>query len=201
MRTLLLVLPALLLAACSGPASEQTSSTTSPNPTEPLDTTRAPSISAQADTLKVVRHRHDFSSPGHPDLFMLALRGTDLTTGEATFTITAADGTTIFREVLQAADLEASLVYSMTGPTASKAEREAFIRKRMDEFFADKQFGKPAAAATEAAPADTDQAAWEDLRKRPDAVYFRYLVGKEEQRRIAWSSLRKQVVRLPSTGG
>ncbi|MBG8552698.1 hypothetical protein [Hymenobacter guriensis] len=207
MRATLLLAPLLLTAACSSPSptSEQTSatpSTAATSPAEPMDTTRALSIDAQADTLKVVRRRHEFSTPGQPDLFMLALRGTDVTTGEATFTITSATGIVIFREVLQAADLEASLVYSMTGPTASKQEREAFIRKRMDAFFEDKQFSKPAVAASGQAPADaTDKAAWQDLQKRPDALRFTYLVGKEEQRRIAWSPLRKQVIRLSSTGG
>ncbi|MCR5888837.1 hypothetical protein LRS06_13900 [Hymenobacter sp. J193] len=205
MRATFLLAPLLLAAACSSPASEQTSatpSTAATSPAEPLDTTRAPSIDAQADTLKVVRRRHEFSTPGQPDLFMLALRGTDITTGEATFTITSATGTVIFREVLPAADLEASLVYSMTGPTASKQEREAFIRKRMDVFFEEKQFGKPAVPASGSAPADTeDKAAWQDLQKRPEALRFTYLVGKEEQRRIAWSPLRKQVIRLASAGG
>ncbi|KAA9338384.1 hypothetical protein F0P96_05995 [Hymenobacter busanensis] len=199
-----------LLAACSAPQSDQTASgpttrgvdSADARPVEPMDTTSASVANAQSDTLKAVRTRHLFSSPTAPDLFQLVLRGDSLLSSEATFTITAADGTVIFRETLSSADLEASMVYQMTKPGATKAEREAYVRRRMNEFFADKNFRKPAVGSTDIyQPGTVDRAVWDDLRRRPDAVGFSYLVGKEDGRRIAWSTLRKQVVRYGSTGG
>lgn len=201
-RSLLWLLP--LAAACSSPANEQTNSeTTNPTadtsqiPAEPLDTTRAAAVDAQSDTLKVVRKRHVFSSPSVPDVFTLVLRGPNLLSAEAAFTITTASGQVIFREMLSASDLEAALVYEMKGPTATQAEREAYVRRRMDEFFADKNFQRPAVPASATyQPGLADRAAWDDLRRRPDATGFHYLVGKEDRRVIAWSVPSKQVVRV-----
>ena len=189
---------ALLLAACSPSATDhvQTPAAATTAPAEPLDTIRRASIGARADTLLTAAVRHVFSSGATPDVFSLVLRGDSLLTSEATFSIATADGRTIFREVLTAAELEAPLVYEMQGPTASLTEREAFVRRRVREFFAEKNFRQPAVPAASHAPASLDRAAWDDLLRRPDAVSFQYLVGKEEQRRVAWSPLRKQVVRL-----
>jgi len=167
-----------------------------------MDTARAAKVNAQSDTLKTVRRKHLFSSPSTPDVFTLTLRGPNLLSGEASFTITDASGQVIFREVLTAPDLEAALVYELQGTSASQAEREAFVKKRMDEFFADKNFQQPALRKSDAyQPGSVDRATWDDLQRRPDTVSFRYLVGKEETRRIVWSPLKKQVVKLGSTGG
>ena len=195
----------MLLAACSTPDTRQATRPATADTTttvEPLDTTRATNVNAQSDTLKVVRRQHLFSSASTPDLFMLTLRGPNLLSGEASFTITDANGQVIFREVLTAPDLEASMVYEMQGSSATQAEREAFVKKRMDEFFADKNFQQPALPKSEKyQPGQLDRATWDDLHRRPDAISFRYLVGKEKTRRIAWSPLKKQVVKLGSTGG
>ncbi|RAK67072.1 hypothetical protein [Hymenobacter edaphi] len=207
--------PALLalaaLAACSPPSSDRAAGTPAattdtatasdaPAP-EPMDTTAASVADAQSDTLKAVRTRHLFSSPSAPDLFQLVLRGDSLLSSEATFTITAADGTVIFREALSSADLEASMVYEMTKPGATRQEREAYVRRRMDEFFAASNFHTPAIDARATfQPGTADRATWDDLRRRSGTVGFQYLVGKEDRRRIAWSPLKKQVVRVGSFG-
>ncbi|MBC8084186.1 MAG: hypothetical protein H7Z21_13350, partial [Hymenobacter sp.] len=169
---------------------------------EPMDTTRASAADAQSDTLKTVRRRHIFSAPGSPDEFRLVMRGKGLLTGEATFTVTDASGQVIFREMLSAEELEAAMVYEMKTPTATAPEREAYIRRRMDEFFGDKNFRAPALTAQAPYPAGspTDRATWDDLRQRPDAISFSYLVGKEDRRRIVWSPRTKQMVQLPGGG-
>ena len=206
MRTALLFPLFGLLAACSTPDTRQapTASATTPDTVtrlEPMDTARARATTPQSDTLKTVRQRHVFSAPASPDEFRLTLRGKNVLTGEITFTITDAGGQVIFREMLAAADLEASMVYEMKTPTATPAEREAYIRRRMDEFFAEKNFRKPARAAKDSyQEGGADRATWEDLQKRPDAVGFVYLVGKEDRRRIAYSPRTKQVVQLPGLG-
>lgn len=194
-----------VLGACSRTDSTRIESSDTANtaaPAEPLDTTRAPAVNAQSDTLKVVERRHRFSSPSTDDEFKLVLRGPSLLAGEATFTITNSGGETIFREVLSAADLEASMVYEMKNTTATQAEREAFVRRRMDEFFASKNFRTPPVTTKETYQAGTiDRTTWNDLRRRPDSIGFQYLVGKEDGRRIAWSPLKQQVVRIGSFGG
>lgn len=198
----------VLLTACSTPdtrqAQNQTASVTTADTAtaaEPLDTARAANVNAQSDTLQVVRRRHVFSNAAAPDVFTLTVRGPSLLSGEATFTIADDAGQVIFREVLTAADLEAALIYEMKGNTASQAEREAFVRRRLNKFFAPQNFARPALPTSETyRPGATDRATWDDLRRRPDAVSFRYLVGKEDRRRIVWSPLTKQVVKLPGLG-
>lgn len=208
--------PALLLAltalpACTSPATDaptaapaqaaDTAAVSDAPASEPLDTAAASVANAQSDTLRAVRVRHRFSAPAAPDLFQLVLRGDSLLSAEATFTITAADGTVIFREALTSADLEAALVYEMKGPGASRAAREAYLRRRVDEFFAARNFRTPAIGPQDAyQPGGLDRAAWDDLRRRSGTVSFDYLVGKEDRRRLAWSPLRKQVVRLGGVG-
>ncbi|SHI61751.1 hypothetical protein SAMN02745146_1193 [Hymenobacter daecheongensis DSM 21074] len=206
MRAVAFAVLFVLATACSAPDSAQTTGPTPPSEApaaaEPLDTARAPAVTAQSDTLKVVRRRHLFSSPTTPDVFTLALRGSSLLGGEATLTITDGSGQVIFREVLSAADLEASLVYEMKQSTATATEREAFVRKRMDEFFADKNFRTPAISPQQAyQPGTLDRAAWDELRRQPKTIGFQYLVGKEDARRVVWSPLKKQVVQLPGFGG
>ena len=209
MRLSLLLSLLPLAVACSSPEQTATSTTSAPLPDsattrlEPMDTTRPATVDAQADTLLTARSRHRFSSAASPDVFSLVLRGSSVLSGEATLTVTNASGEVIFREVLSSPDLEAAMVYEMKGPTATQAEREAYVRQRIREFFAEKNFHRPAVpkaatypAAAEA-PAGLDQAAWQDLQRRPEAVSFHYLVGKEDRRAITWSPLRKQVVHLP----
>lgn len=209
MRSSLLLSLLPLAVACSSP--EQTTTGVPPELApdsattrlEPLDTARPAPVMPQADTLLAARTRHPFSAAAVPDVFSLVLRGASVLSAEATFTITTAGGEVIFREVLSAPDLEAAMVYEMKSATATQAEREAYIRQRVTTFFADKNFHRPAVAATaplpptSEPPANPDRAAWTDLQRRPDAIRFQYLVGKEDRRAIAWSPLRKQVIHLP----
>ncbi|SFQ69398.1 hypothetical protein [Hymenobacter arizonensis] len=164
------------------------------------DTTRAAAASTQSDTLVSVQQTHAFSQPDYkPDVFRLVLRGPSVLEGAATFTITTAAGEVIFRETLSAAELEAPMVYEMKTATVTPAEREAFVRRRMNEFFRASSFSSPAVVASAPYPAGPDapdRAAWDDLRKRTKSIRFTYLVGKEDRRSIAWSPLQKQVIHL-----
>ena len=166
----------------------------------PPDTARAKAASATTDTLRVVRQRHNFSSPKGPaDLFRLVFRGPSILEGTAEFTITDPSGQVIFREMLTEPDLEAALVYKMKNPTATRAERETFVLRRIDRFFLPAQFHTPAIDSKASFPtgvANLDRPTWNDLRQRPDAIRFDYLKGKEDRRQIAWSPLKKQTVKL-----
>ena len=197
-----------LLAACNSTPSAVNEGTVSrmadrdsaalPAP----DTARTKAVSALSDTLREVRQTHNFSQPQGPaDVFRLVFRGPSILEGTAEFTITDPSGQVIFREILTEPDLEAALVYEMKGATATRAERETFVLRRIDRFFLPSQFHTPAVERNAPAPIDSfgeklDAATWDDLRKRPDTISFEYLKGKENRQRIAWSPLKKQTVRV-----
>ena len=198
-----------LLAACNSTPSavhEGTISRITDKPAQsssalpPPDTSRAKAVSALSDTLRVARERRNFSNPqGPPDAFQLVFRGPSILEGAAEFTITNADGQVIFREILTEPDLEAALVYEMKTPTATRAERETFVLRRIDRFFLPSQFHTPTIASKAAFPTgveNLDRAVWNDLKQRPDAIRFDYLKGKEDRQQIAWSPLKKQVIRV-----
>ncbi|WP_426059697.1 hypothetical protein [Hymenobacter sp. B1770] len=163
------------------------------------DTTRTAAANAQSDTLVLVQQTYAFSQPDYkPDVFRLVLRGPSVLKGAATFTITNAADEVIFRETLSAAELEVPMANEMKATTATPAEREAYIRRRMNDFFRPSNFSSPAIATSTpypTGPNSPDRATWDDLRKRFQSVRFTYLVGKEN-RSIAWSPLKKQVIHL-----
>ena len=205
-----LLLP--LLAACnSTPLAERAGTTpdATGRPNQPADTAqglpapdtaRTKAVSALSDTLRQVRERHNFSSPQGPaDLFRLVFRGPSILEGTGEFSITDPSGQVIFREMLTEPDLEAALVYELEGPSATRAERETFVLRRIDRFFLPSQFHTPAVTAKAPFPnslENLDRDTWRDLQKRPDAIGFEYLKGKEDRRVIAWSPLKKQSVRV-----
>ena len=211
MKTTWLFLTLLpLLAACNSTPSAVNEGTVSraadrqgPDTARALpapDTARAKAVSARSDTLRQVHARHNFSHPEGPaDVFRLVFRGPSILEGTGELTITDAGGQVIFREMLTEPELEAALVYDMKSATATRAERETFVLRRIDRFFLPAQFHAPAVAANAALPDDLenlDRATWRDLQKRPAAIGFEYLKGKEDRRVIAWSPLKKQTVRV-----
>lgn len=166
------------------------------------DTASVKAVSTHGDTLRVTQLVHNFSNQNlkaRPDIFRLVFRGPSILEGMAEFTITDSGGQVIFREILTEPDLEAALVYEMKNPTATRAERETFVLRRIDRFFLTTQFHTPAIDAKTVYPPaveNLDRATWNDLRQRPGAIRFDYLKGKEDRRQIAWSPLKKQTVRL-----
>ena len=187
-----------LLAACNATPSAVNEGTVSRVADRPArdttalpapDTAHAKAVSAVSDTLRVVRQRHNFSHPEGPaDLFRLVFRGPSLLEGTGEFTITDAGGQVIFREMLTEPDLEAALVYELKTPSATRAQRETFVLRRLDRFFLSSQFHTPAIDRKAPFPTtveNLDRTTFNDLRKRPDAIRFNYLKGKEDQRQIA----------------
>ena len=210
MHTIRLFLLLPLLAACNSTpsavnegsvskmADRQAPDTTAALPTP--DTARTKAVSAVSDTLRVVRLSHNFSRPKGPaDKFQLVFRGPSILEGTGEFTITDPDGQVIFREMLTEPDFEAALVYEMKGPTATRAERETFVLRRIDRCFLPAQFHTPAVGSKATFPdgiENLDRATWTDFKKRPDAIVFEYLKGKEDRRQIGWSPLKKQTIRV-----
>jgi hypothetical protein len=186
----LLLVPTLLLAACT---SSPTASESTSQPT--LPTTEA------ADTLRTVSIRRSISDLGAPDVFRLQVLGDSLLTAPAVLTIHSASGQELYRQQLNPGDLEAPLVYVLNGEPATPARRLAYVRWRLTHFFADSCFSTPAVGPQETySPGFVDRATWDDLR-RPGTIAFRYLVGKEDGHRLAWSARQKKVVRFGAFGG
>ena len=211
MRTSWFLLLPLLAACNSTPTTEGTGTppTAAGRPNPPVDaapgraapdTAAAKAVSARRDTLRQVREQRNFSKPNGPaDLFRLVFRGPSILEGTGEFSITDPSGQVIFREMLTEPDLEAALVYELEGPSATRAERETFVLRRIDRFFLPSQFHTPAVTAKAPFPnslENLDRDTWRDLQKRPDAIGFDYLKGKEDRRVIAWSELKKQTVRV-----
>lgn len=164
-------------------------------------TTSKPAIKTGSVELKI-RKTHLFSNQTRPDNFELNLTGKTLLTSTIRFTITSAEGQEIYREELTAADLEASLVYEMTTPTATEKQREAFIRKRLNAFFDEKNFNTPAIAPNDTYdPSFGNETAWNAIKKAPKSISFSYLVGKENGRRIAYSEQTGKAMVVSYFGG
>ena len=207
--SLLAILP-LLVACSSAPTTESNPATTVPTTTAPAtaptadtlpppDTARTAAVSTKSDTLRVKRIGHEFSRPGVEDVFRLVLRGPSVLESRAEFTITDVEGKVIFRETLTEPDLEAALVYELKTPSATPAQREAYVLRRVEEFFQPANFKRPAVAPNAPFPKGIeglDRDTWEELSHFPKTVRFQYLVGKEDRRAIAWAPMKQQVIRL-----
>ena len=165
------------------------------------DTTTKPNFETGKVELKIKR-THLFSDPTQPDIFELNLSGNSLLKSKVHFTITNAVGKEIYSENITAADLEASMVYEMKNATATEKQREAFIKKRLNEFFDDKNFSTPAIAPNDMyAPSYGDEKAWNAIKNDPKSIGFNYLTGKENGQRIAYSKQKQKVMHIGNFGG
>lgn len=198
---LTLLLPGIaLFAACTGETS-RTPGTTSPDPVA-APAARKDSASAEdALRLHAVHAEHAFSYPTTKDKFLIELTGKDTLEGTVDFVILNSRNDTIHHEQFRAADLEASLVYEMQMPQATPQERKDFVIRRMDEFFGENRFSQPLTLGPTYDPEPAryypryiDPETWLELKSNPHAIGFHYLLGKEENKFIAYSNRKKQVV-------
>ncbi|WP_197088554.1 hypothetical protein [Rufibacter radiotolerans] len=194
----------VLLVGCQSSTEETTSKTVSKDgqtKTTTRTTGKTPG-KKNKNIQHIVQRTHHFSSPDQPDYFRLALHGDAVTSGQVEFTITTQGGQKIYEEHFPAADLEASMVYEMKTPTASPSEREAYILKRMEEFFQPSNFISPAISEGASLPTDTNQVAtWKRIQANPASIGFKYLLGKEDGRLLAYDPAEKKAVRYGSFGG
>ena len=175
--------------------------TTTTTETSNGDTTSQPTIKT-GEVKLVVKKTHIFSDPTKPDNFALDLSGNTLLKSSILFTITNPQGKLIYQDSMSASDLEASMVYEMKTPTATEKQREEFIKKRLNEFFSDKNFSTPAIAPNDIYdPSFGDEKAWNAIKKDPKSINFNYLVGKENGRRISYSKQLSKVMVVGYFGG
>lgn len=198
---LTLFLPGIaLLAACTGETSRPPGITTP----DPAAAPAAMKDSARAEDtllLHAVHAEHAFSSPTTKDKFLIELTGEDILEGAVDLVILSSQNDTIHHEQFRAADLEASLVYEMQTPQATSQERKDFVIRRMDAFFGEDRFSQFLSLGrtydpepAQYYPGYVDPETWQELKTNQHAIGFHYLLGKEENKFIAYSNRKKQAV-------
>lgn len=137
---------------------------------------------------------HTFSDPSKKDEFRIIITGKSLLKGTVLFTITNSEGKNLLKEEFDANYL---LGYDFTGNIDSQKETDAFIQKRIREFFSEDRFSVPAIekdVVFEDQSYYIDKETWEEVKANKQAVGFYYLLGSEDGRHIAFSKKKGKVV-------
>lgn len=137
---------------------------------------------------------HVFSDPKSEDLFVLRSDGTYPENAMIHFTITAANGQTLYAEDFKASLLlNADELADVNNPGITDEGNN--ISKNMQAFFSEANFSMPAIKDdTDFAPEYSDKAIWDEIKKDKTAVGFYFLLGTQTGRSIAWSKKQKKVV-------
>lgn len=137
---------------------------------------------------------HTFSDPASKDEFRIVVTGESLLKGKVLFTITNPEGKNLLKEEFDANFL---LGYDFTGNINSKKDTDAFITKRIKEFFSGDKFSSPAIeddVTFEDQSYYIDKEIWDEIKSDKKAIGFYYLLGKEDGRHIAFSKKKGKVV-------
>jgi len=134
---------------------------------------------------------HNFSSPANKDTFKIVVTGSSIREGTVHFQIVTHDNRIIYDEKFTT---DWFLDYGADGDT-TELQKENYITTRINNFFNEENFLQPAIKKTDRYDADySDRKNWEDIKSDASAVGFKYLVGKEDGRRIAYSKQWQKVV-------
>lgn len=151
-------------------------------------------MNAPANVQKILASstaKHIFSDPTSYDLFKLTLTGNTLLKSKATFEILNAKGIRLYHESFDGIWLSNELE---TEGFSTKQE-DAYIRKRVKDFFNESNFLKPAVGPKDMTNSDySDLKIWNELRANRNAIGFSYLLSYENNRKIAWSKKLKKTV-------
>lgn len=137
---------------------------------------------------------HAFSNPSKKDEFRIVIKGKSLLNGKVILTITSSEGKNLVTEEFDANYL---LGYDFTGNINSKKETDAFIQKRIREFFSEDRFSTPAIEddiTFEDQSYYIDKETWEEIKADKQSIGFYYLLGAEDGRHIAFSRKKGKVV-------
>lgn len=195
-KTLLLLLigTSLAMASCGESTREEAkrSAGTEPKVEEPKKETTE--ISSPNDFLVENKILHPFSNPATKDEFRIVITGESLLKGKVLLTITSSEGKNLLREEFDANYL---LGYDFTGNINSKKETDAFIKKRIREFFSEDKFSTPAIEddiTFEDQSYYIDKETWEEIKANKQAIGFYYLLGAEDGRHVAFSKKKGKAV-------
>jgi hypothetical protein len=137
---------------------------------------------------------HTFSDPAKKDEFRIVVTGESLLKGKVLFTITNPEGKNLLKEEFEADFL---LGYDFTGNINSQKDTDAFITKRIKEFFSEDKFSSPALKDEELYEDQSyyiDQETWDEVKANKRSVGFYYLLGKEDGRHVAFSKKKGRAV-------
>ena len=134
---------------------------------------------------------HAFSNPEKKDIFNIRIEGKSINEGKVIFTITSFEGIEIYREEFPSVYL---IGYGLLSD-ASEKDKETFIKKRISEFFNEDKFSRPAIEKDSPYVEDySNKDFWEEIKEDQTAIGFRFLVGEEDNRSIAYSKKSKKVI-------
>ena len=134
---------------------------------------------------------HNFSSLENKDEFSILIKGKSLLEGKVIFRITSLEGIEIYKEEFPPVYL---IGYGLLND-ASEKEQENFIKKRISEFFTEDCFSQPAIEKDSPYVEDySNKDFWEEIKADQTSVGFRFLVGEEDNRSIAFSKKSKKVI-------
>lgn len=137
---------------------------------------------------------HTFSDPASKDEFRIVVTGESLLKGKVLFTITNPEGKNLLKEEFEASFL---LGYDFTGNINSKKDTDAFITKRINEFFSRDKFNSPAIAENTVFEDQSyyiDKETWDEIKANKQSIGFYYLLGKEDGRHVAFSKKKGRAV-------
>lgn len=187
MRLLVSAAAVSWLIACQSPSAppEQASA--------PAAALPIPAVPAGPRLLHEAAARRPFSSRTAPDQFRLQLRGDSVLTGTLHLSIVSVAGDTLLSERFPA---QALLDYGLLqyGEHPTRAQREAYVRERMDQFFGPGQFRSPAIKPTEQYVArQSERGVWEEVRQTGLPGFF-YHLYEEDGRSLAYLPRRRKAV-------
>ena len=150
-------------------------------------------IVGQGNNLLESKITHEFSSSVSKDTFKIKAVGSNLLKANIIFTISSSSGTEIYSASFLAIDLINEGLPKGIG--ASRKDQEKYILKRIREFFDEKNFCQPAIKDNEEFDVDySNKYIWMDIKADKAAIGFYYLIGEEDNRKIAYSKKSKKVV-------
>lgn len=191
---LLLIGISLVMTSCGESTREKAKRSAGKEPEIEEPKKESSKISSPTDLLIENKILHAFSNPATKDEFRIVITGESLLKGTALLTITSSEGKKLLREEFDANYL---LGYDFTGNINSQKETDAFIKKRIREFFSEEKFSTPAIEddiVFEDQSYYIDKETWEEIKANKQAIGFYYLLGSEDGRHVAFSKKKGKAV-------
>lgn len=151
-------------------------------------------IEASERAMHSVVKEYFFSSKQIKDQFRIELTGRDTLNGKVKFQILTQAGDSIYSTEFESS----ALIDHALPPNSTDTDKGKYIIKRMNEFFNEDNFVKPAIGSKEVYDKDyygvVDEATWKELR-RGEVVGFYYLLWEGDQVWIAFFNRDKKVIK------
>lgn len=175
----------ILLLACSSPAPKALETAAVPDSSATSETSAI--VASDLQPLQEATTTHIFSSRTAPDQFRLQLRGDSVLTGMLGLSIVSAAGDTLLRDQFPATALLDYGLSSQYGENPTATQRAAYIRQRINSFFAADKFSNPAIKPEETFDEDySSKIIWQEVKQMELPGFF-YNLYEEDGRRMAYS--------------